>query len=554
MQATDQSSDAFHQKASTQYLQGKFEEALATWKQILANDPEDPRATEGVRLCELLTQEGAGETGAAAPEAQPETGEAPVVPEEAVEFEVADLEIDLPETQLPDPLRQSDGIDLGAEPEVLEVDGEIPPIVEGVLDGGAAPKSAEPGAEELQKRVQDLMAEARAAYDGGDTDTARSVLGRVFILDETNAEALQYQEKIEDGVPAATQQVDVKDLDAPDHDAAPGEFDLAAEAPEDIADIDPAATEAPAEGLQLEALETAPEPAVDDALAAETFGDPPDDDFPDFDTDSDFEDTDAEIEEAVEPARGKIKLPQRSATGSKTRWIVVGVVVGIVLVVGVGFWMRLRSVQTIEAPVPIAQPTEVGAGAAPEPVVQAQAAPVEPAPVPTAAPTEDVATLLARGNTAFEAGEYSLAIIAFNALLQQDPNHFDAIQRMEEVTVAYRNEQEIKEQWIAAASLFRDGEFRSAMQMFYRLHAENEEDRVRIARFQENGWYNMGLLALRSARCDTARQHFDEASQIDPEDADIALALALCDSCESGTGRGGFQRAVASMKMRRLDD
>ena len=39
MQETDQSNERFHQMASAQYLQGKFEEALATWQQILTNNP-----------------------------------------------------------------------------------------------------------------------------------------------------------------------------------------------------------------------------------------------------------------------------------------------------------------------------------------------------------------------------------------------------------------------------------------------------------------------------------------------------------------------------------
>ena len=43
MQETDQSNERFHQLASAQYLQGKFEDALATWKQILTNNPEDDR-------------------------------------------------------------------------------------------------------------------------------------------------------------------------------------------------------------------------------------------------------------------------------------------------------------------------------------------------------------------------------------------------------------------------------------------------------------------------------------------------------------------------------
>lgn len=170
------------------------------------------------------------------------------------------------------------------------------------------------------------------------------------------------------------------------------------------------------------------------------------------------------------------------------------------------------------------------------------------------APPEDLATLLERGNKAFAAGEYSTAIVAFDAVLKQQPNHFEANERMQVATEGYRRQQETQQQWIVATSLFRDGEYRSAMQMFYRLPEKSDEDRVRLERYTENGWYNMGLLALRSGQCALARGHLEEAAQVDPEDADIAMALALCDTCERGTRRNGFQRAVAAMSIRGLGD
>ena len=628
MQAADQSNERLHQQASAQYLQGNFEEALATWKQILANDPGDERASEGVRLCQLLTED--ADAAAAAPANEPPaadaapatTSDAPPIDvgetdvpaaEDAIEFKVPDLQIDLPQTQTPDPVRQSEGIDLGAEPEILELDGEIPQvpatepseetvepqpataaldppaaaseatsesnaetaepelgtIVDGILGDDTAPGLEETSAAELQKRVQDLVAEARAAYDGGDTLTAHSVLTRIFILDEKNADALQLQEQIEDGVPASTEHVDVADLDAPDYSAAPGESDLAADAPAEPAGADvvapPAAGEQPEtepaadEGLQLEVLETAPEPTLDEALTSETLDDPAADELPEFDVDGEFEDQEESYDdefETVEPAAGKIKLPQLAAGSSKTRWIVIGVAVGLFVVVGVGFWMKLRAIEIREVAPPIAQPVEAAAEPVNDPEAQAEAAQVEPeaAPQPNVAPTEDVATLLERANNAFEAGEYSQAILAFNAALKIQPDHFEANERMQAATERYREQQEIQQQWIAATSLFRDHEYRSAMQMFYRLPVNSEENRVRLERYTENGWYNMGLLALRSGQCDRARQHFEEAVQLDPEDADINMALALCETCEGGTRRSGFQRAVAAMPLRGLDD
>ena len=563
MQASDQSNERLHQQASAHYLQGKFDAALATWKQILAGNPEDERASEGVRLCKLLTEDGATEAGAAANAA-----------EEAIEFEVPNLEIDLPETPMADPVRQTEGIDLGVEPEALELDGEtresdiqdaeaeLDPIVDGIFDDATAPAIENASALELEKRVQILIHEAQAAYDSGDTETARSVLTRVFILDKSNADAQQLQEQIESVVPASTEQVDVADLDAPDHGAAPGEFDLAADAPEDPAGTEalgppaPNAQPAPSapteaepaadEEFPVEALKIDPRHAVDKALTSEILDDPEADPFPELDADAEFE----EQEQTFEPS--KVKLPHFNLASLKTRWIVIGVVFGVFIVVGVGFWMKLRTIEIRDVPPPIGLPAE----AAPAPIPEAQATQVEPEPAPQAnvVPTEDLATLFERGNNALAAEEYASAILAFDTVLKQQPNHFEANERMQTAIEGYRQQQEIQQQWIAATSLFRDREYRSAMQMFYRLPENSEENRVRLKRYKENGWYNMGLLALRSGQCALARGHFEEAASVDPEDADVAMALALCETCEGGSRRTGFQRAVAAMSIRGLDD
>jgi len=538
MQASDQSTERLHQQASAEYLQGKFDAALATWRQILAGDAEDERATEGVRLCELLTEDAATEAGAVVNEKA----------EDPIEFEVPIVEIDLPPKPTVDPLRQAEGIDLGNAPEALELDGEIQeslsedveaeldPIVDGIFDDDTAPDVPDTSMDELKEQVQNLIHEGQAAFESGDLVTARSALTGVFILDKSNTDALRLQEQIEKGVPPSTEQADVADLDAPDYDATPGAFDLAADAP-----ADPAVTEV---------LET--EPVVDEALASEILDDPAGDSFPEFEGDSEFAD-DTEFEEPDETSEpSKIKLPQFDLAGLKTRWIVIGVVFGIFVVVGVGFYMKLRAIETREVPTPIALPAEV----APVPAPEAQARQVEPEPTPqpNVAPTEDLATLLERGNKAFAAQEYSAAIMAFDAVLKQQPSHLEANERMESATELYRQQREIQQQWIAAASLFRDREYRSAMQMFYRLPQDSQEDRARLNGYKENGWYNMGLLALRSGQCARAREHFDEAASVDPEDADIAMALALCDTCEGGSRRNGFQRAVAAMSIRGLDD
>ena len=588
MQTSEQTAEKLHQQASANYLQGKFAEALAVWRQILQADPEDERAKEGLRLCELLTTDGAIE--AEPVEAVPEAAvEAPI------EFEVPDLELDLPsldavdpaqtvESEMldaPDPDRQADGIELDEEPETLEIAGEVPPapaeIVEGIPEVGAIPDAdveirapesppASAAGSELQRRVQDLMTEAAAAYASGDNDTARGVLGRVFILDETHAEALHLQEAIENGVPPVTEHADVADLDAPEHDAAPGEFDLMSDDPdaEPIAPVEGpveavAAVQAVAplggsaeidlepggpdlavaaasadDALQLGAIETAPEGSIADEIL---------DELPDFDD---------ETEMAAAGKRGR--LPQLNASKSKTKTIFGGVVVAIVAVVAVGFWMRLQGTKIRDEPMPLAA---IQAAAAPPETQAAQAdessAGVLDAGSGRGAPV-DVQALMAEGRQAMDQGEYAAALVAFHAVMEADPTHLEASERMEAATENYKLQQEVEKQWLAATALFRDGEHRSAMKMFYRLEPDSDQDVARLERYKTNGWYNMGVLALRSGHCELARSHMTEAEQISPADADVATALALADSCEAGSRRTGYQRALQVIHLRDLDD
>lgn len=511
MQASKQDTERLHQQASAYYLQGQFNAALNVWRQILVAHPGDERAREGLRLCELLTEEGATES-------EPHVA---AFADGGGEFEVPELEIDLP--------------DLSAQAQeaaIPEVDVEFEPPADGVAGTASS---------ELQKRIEDLMREAVEAYRRGDGDTARNVLVRVFILDETHADALLLQEQIESGVPAPTEFVDVADLDAPEHNAAPGEFDLTSDDPE-VAEPDvenETAAHEGIEGLQLAGIETDPVASIDD-IALEPL--------PEFDA-------------GVDPLEGpearpkRIRLPQLDAASSKTRWIVIGVVLGIVAVAGISFWMKLGDTtirDDVSAPVatsvlpPLEQPAE--AAPAKEP---AGAADIE---APSAVPTEDVDTLLARGRKAIEGHEYAAAIVAFHSVLEQQPAHVEAVESLAAATQSYKLQQEHEKQWLAAIALFRDGEYPSSMRMLYRLPTDGPDEVARLDRYKENGWYNMGLQALRSGDCATGRSHIEEAKQLDPDDPDIVTALTLCDSCEAGSRKIGFQRAVKAISLRGLDD
>ncbi len=59
----EQSLEQGHRDAQGHYLEGAFDEALRSWERVLALAPEDTRAREGVRLCEILLGKAKGPTG-----------------------------------------------------------------------------------------------------------------------------------------------------------------------------------------------------------------------------------------------------------------------------------------------------------------------------------------------------------------------------------------------------------------------------------------------------------------------------------------------------------
>ena len=100
------SAEALHEKASQHYLSGEFAEALAAWEALLRLNPADERALEGTRLSRMMV---------------PESGSGAV-------FEIEHDAMDAPLAQasgasrtavLPDPIRQSEGIDFGDVAAVL---------------------------------------------------------------------------------------------------------------------------------------------------------------------------------------------------------------------------------------------------------------------------------------------------------------------------------------------------------------------------------------------------------------------------------------------------
>jgi len=286
--------DGLYERASEHYLNGRFAEALQSWRQLLSLSPGDERAREGIRLAEIMADNeaapeaiGPEPTGPvhAAPPAVPRAIDPAVAPDaiDATPGRVIDIEEDLLVTPVqpaeepalePDPPAQaspepaapaaeatSDDLDDSLSvfdslsvpglisspanrdeahsttpedtpaPEAQTAQPSPTPVPEsidfgdlsavdsipttpapqtddesaGLSDDAAsfAPPSTQPTpsdsdavATELQKRIDDLLAEARAAADDGRDEDALGILSRIAILDEENLEARALEQQL----------------------------------------------------------------------------------------------------------------------------------------------------------------------------------------------------------------------------------------------------------------------------------------------------------------------------------------------------------------------
>ena len=232
------SAEALHEKASQHYLSGEFAEALAAWEALLRLDPADERALEGTRLSRMMVPESA-------------SGAAFEIEHDAIDSPLAQASGASRTAVLPDPLRQSEGIDFGdvaalaplplgaAEDDAidaalanlggpaargdggsgsladllsLEIEAAEPLQVAEVGESALAPfhasPPAAPAAGELSRRLTELLAQAEAAAQAGRFDEAKALLARIAVLDEDNAAAERLSDQLRERESDSLRQID----------------------------------------------------------------------------------------------------------------------------------------------------------------------------------------------------------------------------------------------------------------------------------------------------------------------------------------------------------
>jgi len=342
--------DELHRKASDLCASENFDNAMALWRQMLELEPDDERAIEGIRRCEkLLAGEPAADPG----------------PERALELPMEDL-------------------------------GEA---IDDALSGDEAPEVSvdEEAANELRRRVDDLLEEAQDFADTGNQVEAEQTLVRVLILDEENEQAHALQKTIQE-----SRQPKVGSAETPILQTTDIEFDLSdEEVGEAIPTLD-----------TLAPVEPSPEAVSDDDKSSDLF-----------DAEAGAALPEPAEETKPEPARKKKKKSAPAGLSLKglppwatDRHVLLGagaVLLVVALVLGFRF---------IGGEDPEIDPTQrVIEKLAPK------AAKPPPAPAAPQAPPKDPALLVQQALAAVEAEDWAVAVLAYNDLLKQQPDHVGAV-------------------------------------------------------------------------------------------------------------------------------
>jgi tetratricopeptide (TPR) repeat protein len=489
----EQDLEELHRQASGHYLKGDFPAAMAAWRKVLEIKPDDERGREGIRLCEQL--EGCVEDGITT---EPE----PVAPPSAEPAAPPSAEPAAPPS---------------AEP-------AAPPLAESAAPAhDADPPLDQVVADELRKRIDDLLVEARALLEQSDQDGALRTIERVLILDEENAEALGLRDSLE--AANAEPQPEPEPVDAepaPGGPEAPDEdesFILRGSdgiAPLVLSEDDESPGGVPAEA-QPESVATDPGQPEEAPIEA---GPPV---FLESEV-TDEESTDDESEPSVEPP-AKPAAKKGSPPWLRDRRVMLGAG-GVLAVVAVLVTLQMLSggdAPTTDIATPSNTPDLPAAGTD---------SPADPATAPnpqTAPVARDPEDLMREAEAAFESEDYAAAVIAYDLLLKQHPHLTEVKVKMKVAAERYREQKARQKKWDDAAEAFRQESYAEALRLFYRM--PNEEYAADIDRLKVNGWYNLGVLALQTKDCSRAIEHLDEARAIAPDDTGVLGVLELAELC-----------------------
>ena len=573
--------EALHAKASQHYLSGEFAEALAAWEALLRLDPADERALEGTRLTRMMV---------------PELESAPAAPvfeiDHGTDLQAAPAPAGPARTAvLPDPLRQSEGIDfgdvsavaplaLGADDAIdaalanlggsgsladllnMEIAASEPAAASEVDDTGIAPFQARapqggaPAAGELSRRLSELLAQAEAAAAAGNLDEAKALLARVAVLDEDNvaAQALadQLREKendnlrqiddwINEGVQFFEQgrlaearanfgrvlQVMPDHLEVRDYVRRIDEAEKAASAPAPAAAATPHAQ--PEDDFLASLTASAPEPTLSAVPLAQPARSRP-----------------------SAPSSAPVPAPVAGPAPAARRRFSPVLAGGVLVVVAAAGWFFLGRGGGETSYIPeSALSGENGRGQ--------KVAPANPAPKAAAGaattielPSHPAGDPRTRVEQAVARKDWSTAIMAYNEILAARPDDVAARAGLMEAAQQYREQKALNEQLEQTRRAFADNEYEAGLRLLYRMPKEVDASMVEAGKVA--GWVNLGIVALKAGEPDKAIAQFGEALSLSPQDADAKRLQGFAQDYVGKPKDQAYYGRVEAMEFRPLPE
>jgi hypothetical protein len=438
---------------------------------------------------------------------------------------------------------------------------------EAAASASQKPEAAGPAEAELRRRVNELIAETLRLVEAGDTEAAQRAIDRILILDEENETAMSLGAKLAKGggsrTGAAPARGSAPVLFTAAHFGAPSPIEGPAE-PEVAEPFDahpeplPLARPGAWNLAAPEPPSPPPTPAAQPAFEALTEPGPPaaastflDDDLPPLEDLIGEEPSEAEAPRPVLPPTAP-RWPQLSLARPRLTPRTMAIAGGVVLVIGLaGWWLWPSGAGESDAGAAGAgaadRPADPRGEGAPEPAAGAATAAPRAAP----SPAERLAEAIRQADRAEADGDLGRLVLALAAAAELRPEDAALRDRLTTAAERYKIHEERDAKWKEALAAFEEGSYSQALAYFYRVPAD--DPRPELERYKLNGWFNLGVLALRSMDCEGARAHLGEARELSASDPDVIRADELAHRCRVGADQGWVE-GVSSLRLRALGD
>ena len=128
----------------------------------------------------------------------------------------------------------------------------------------------------------------------------------------------------------------------------------------------------------------------------------------------------------------------------------------------------------------------------------------------------DVPRLVRQAERALRQGEEARAVELLEAARKADPLDFDLVEKLEAARMRLKERRDAEARLAVAKQAFRDGDWPEALRIFYRIPGPYRPPK--IDRWIADGWYNLGIQALKAGDVVEARRYFGDCLELAPDD------------------------------------